>query len=197
MAISKLILNGEVQMDVTQDTVAPENLFSGETATGADGEPVVGEYAVPTGTKQITENGTGIDVAAYAAVDVNVSGGGGSFATGTYTPAERLDDTVINTGLSSVTFFTIVATGQIDLSTGYGFAAALILVGNTWYNSQSGQSGTGVQASVTGSVSPTITNQSLGVSDNTNGVITLSIGGTLGNSSRCLQPNCEYTWVAY
>lgn len=45
--ISKLILNGVTQMDVTQDTVAANNLLSGETATGADGAPVVGAY-VPT-----------------------------------------------------------------------------------------------------------------------------------------------------
>lgn len=37
---------------------------------------------MPTGTKTITENGTDIDVASYAKVDVNVSGGGG------YTPDE-------------------------------------------------------------------------------------------------------------
>lgn len=30
-----------------------------------------------SGTKSITQNGTGIDVSGYAAVDVNVSGGGG------------------------------------------------------------------------------------------------------------------------
>ena len=35
-------------------------------------------YLRPQGTKSITENGTGIDVAEYAAVDVSVSGGGGS-----------------------------------------------------------------------------------------------------------------------
>ena len=34
-------------------------------------------FVRPQGTKQITQNGTGIDVASYAAVDVNVSGGGG------------------------------------------------------------------------------------------------------------------------
>lgn len=44
MAISKIILNGVTQMDVTQDTVASNNLLSGETATGADGNPVVGAY---------------------------------------------------------------------------------------------------------------------------------------------------------
>ena len=32
------------------------------------------EYIVPTGTKQITENGAGIDVAQYATVDVSVVG---------------------------------------------------------------------------------------------------------------------------
>lgn len=44
MAISKIILNGVTQMDVTQDTVASANLLSGETATGADGNQVVGAY---------------------------------------------------------------------------------------------------------------------------------------------------------
>ena len=35
-------------------------------------------YVRPQGTKSITQNGTGIDVAEYATVDVNVSGGGGN-----------------------------------------------------------------------------------------------------------------------
>ena len=76
MAFSKIIFNGETQMDVTQNTVASGNLLANEIATGADGEQVVGAYAVPTGTKQITENGTGIDVAAFEFADVNVAGGG-------------------------------------------------------------------------------------------------------------------------
>lgn len=37
--------------------------------------PIPSEYIIPAGTKQITANGTGIDVAQYAAVDVSVSGG--------------------------------------------------------------------------------------------------------------------------
>lgn len=37
----------------------------------------IDELVKPTGTKTITENGTGIDVASYSKVDVNVSGGGG------------------------------------------------------------------------------------------------------------------------
>lgn len=35
-------------------------------------EPIPSNYIVPTGIKSITENGTGIDVAQYASVDVMV-----------------------------------------------------------------------------------------------------------------------------
>ena len=42
MAISKIILNGVTQMDLTADTVAANNLIAPNTAHGADGEPVVG-----------------------------------------------------------------------------------------------------------------------------------------------------------
>ena len=42
MAISKIILNGVTQMDVTQDTVASSNLLYGYTATKNDGTKVTG-----------------------------------------------------------------------------------------------------------------------------------------------------------
>lgn len=45
LAISKLILNGEVQMDVTSDTVAAGSLLSGKTATKNDGTKVTGTIA--------------------------------------------------------------------------------------------------------------------------------------------------------
>lgn len=52
MAISKIILNGVTQMDLTQDTVASENLISPNTAHDAAGLPVVGSASsgldVPT-----------------------------------------------------------------------------------------------------------------------------------------------------
>ena len=51
------------------------------------------QYIIPSGNKAITENGTGIDVAQYETVSVNVSGGGGGITVealsvtqnGTYT----------------------------------------------------------------------------------------------------------------
>lgn len=42
MAISKIILNGVTQMDVTQNTVASNNLLDDYIATGADGNQVIG-----------------------------------------------------------------------------------------------------------------------------------------------------------
>ena len=45
MAISKIILNGVTQMDVTQDTVASANLLSGYTATKNDGTKINGSIA--------------------------------------------------------------------------------------------------------------------------------------------------------
>lgn len=48
MAVSKVILNGDTLMDVTQDSVTAPTLLSGETATGADGERLTGTATVPT-----------------------------------------------------------------------------------------------------------------------------------------------------
>ena len=42
MAISKIILNGVTQMDLTQDTVVASNLISPNTAHRADGEAIIG-----------------------------------------------------------------------------------------------------------------------------------------------------------
>lgn len=45
MAISKIILNGEVQMDVTSDTVTAGSMLSGTTATKNDGTKATGTIA--------------------------------------------------------------------------------------------------------------------------------------------------------
>ena len=64
------------------DTVRPEVLMQGYTAHDQHGNPITGIATsggiTPSGTKQITENGTGIDVLNYASVDVNVSASGSS-----------------------------------------------------------------------------------------------------------------------
>jgi len=53
--------------------------YTGVTALKVgDGNAGTLTYIRPTGTKSITSNGAGIDVSEFAAVDVSVSGGGGS-----------------------------------------------------------------------------------------------------------------------
>lgn len=86
----------------------------GNTYTGIDSikaeDPNGNEltYIRPQGTKSISQNGTGIDVAEYATVDVNVSGGGGSStlqAKTNITPTESSQTITADTGydgLSSV-----------------------------------------------------------------------------------------------
>lgn len=46
MAVNKVKINGEVKLDLTQDTVTPENLLSGATAHNAAGEQISGAVAV-------------------------------------------------------------------------------------------------------------------------------------------------------
>lgn len=45
MAINKVEINGEVKLDLTQDTVTSENLLSGATAHNAAGEQISGAVA--------------------------------------------------------------------------------------------------------------------------------------------------------
>lgn len=45
MAVNKVEINGEVKLDLTQDTVTPENLLSGATAHNAAGEQISGAVA--------------------------------------------------------------------------------------------------------------------------------------------------------
>ena len=72
MAVSKVILNDTVLIDVTQDTVTANNLLSGYTATGADGVGIIGAYVpavidlqektvTPTQSTQIIEPDSGKD----------------------------------------------------------------------------------------------------------------------------------------
>lgn len=80
MAISKIILNGVTQIDLTQDTVSASTLMSPETAHGADGEPLTGT-ATPSSTTSRLILGAKNEVVTYAGpasgtVTLNASGAG-------------------------------------------------------------------------------------------------------------------------
>ena len=67
LAISKLILNGEVQMDVTSDTVAAGSLLSGKTATKNDGTKVTGTIASKSSSDLTVSGATVTTPAGYYA----------------------------------------------------------------------------------------------------------------------------------
>ena len=69
-------------VSVTPSVTNTAGYISGGTKTGT--AVTVSASELVSGTKTITENGTGIDVTNYASVDVNVSGGGGTTWTTLY-----------------------------------------------------------------------------------------------------------------
>lgn len=60
MAISKVVYGGKSLIDLTADTVKEENLLVGQTAHGADGEPVTGTCTYDADTQDATAADTEI-----------------------------------------------------------------------------------------------------------------------------------------
>ena len=67
--------NKTVTPTTSQQTITADSGYTGLGTVTVNKIPT--SYIVPSGNKEITANGTGIDVAAYSTVSVNVSGGGG------------------------------------------------------------------------------------------------------------------------
>lgn len=88
MAISKIILNGVTQMDVTQNTVASNNLLDDYIATGADGNQVIGSVINngATGGTIATQGGTYTIPAGYTS--------GGTVTA--FIPASTITNSVLN-----------------------------------------------------------------------------------------------------
>ena len=83
MAIAKIILNGVVQMDVTQDTVTSGTLVSGETATGADGTTITGSLSLtPRTSADLSASGATVTApSGYYASDATKTIASGSATT--------------------------------------------------------------------------------------------------------------------
>ena len=54
----------------SSQTISPDSTYTGLSSVTVN--PIPSQYIIPTGTKSISANGTGIDVTSYAAVDVAV-----------------------------------------------------------------------------------------------------------------------------
>lgn len=79
MAVNKVEINGEVQLDLTQDTVTPETLLSGTTAHNAAGEEITGSmgsiktYTATIGTTWTEDSNTGVKTQNVAIPGVTVN----------------------------------------------------------------------------------------------------------------------------
>lgn len=92
-----------------QQTITCDSSYDGLSEVLVAAVP--SEYIIPTGTKLITENGTGIDVTSYAAVDVNVSGGsgGGIYQSKTINPSEQQQNVTPDSGYDALSSVTVTA----------------------------------------------------------------------------------------
>ena len=108
-------------VSVTPSVLNTTGYISGGTKTGTAVSVSASELV--SGTKSITENGTGIDVTNYARVDVDVpTGGGGSglvYESGTWTPsADTADYTISFTGThTTAPFFYVINDSEGDYYT--------------------------------------------------------------------------------
>lgn len=138
MAIAKVILNGEVQMDVTSDTVAASNMLSGIVGTKNDGTKATGSIAKKT-SESITISGASVIVpAGYYSSSASKSVGLGSAGTPTATKG-----TVSNHAVS-VTPSVTNTTGYITGSTKTGTAVTVTASELASGNKEITQNGTGI-----------------------------------------------------
>jgi len=149
--------------------------------------PIPSQYIIPSGTKTITENGTGIDVASYASVNVAVTAPGVELQAKTHIEPTESSQTITPDsgydGLSSVQIdgvgSTYVGSGitrrsSMDLTA----SGATVTVPAGYYSAQASKSVAGGTAGTPTATKGTVSNHSISVTPsvtNTSGYI---VGGT-------------------
>ena len=153
MAISKIILNGVTQMDLTSDTVAAANLMSPNTAHGADGEAITGTATGPT-LQTITKSYTPTETQQTE----TITAGSG------YDGIEEVDVTVgaisssyVGSGITRRSSSDLTASGDtVTVPAGYYSAQASKAVSSGTEGTPTATKGTVSNHSV--SVTPSVTN---------------------------------------
>lgn len=115
MAVNKVEVNGETVLDLSQDSVTPEQLAQGATAHNAAGEQIIGTYTAPV-TSVNGQTGD-VEVKAVLYEQQTLTAGQQGWARKNINAAQK----------ETVTEFTLLASGWATASdsdnTTYGFSA--------------------------------------------------------------------------
>ena len=118
-----------------QQSVTPDSGYDGLSSVTVNAIP--SQYIIPSGTKSITANGTGIDVTAYASVDVTVPTGSSKNIQVYY----GYDEVATNAYTATDVSLTVAKTGTYKVSwMGYrnstsGTSGSQLYIGGTAYGS--------------------------------------------------------------
>lgn len=140
MAVSKVILNGQTLMDVTQDTVTEGTLLSGQTATGADGVRLTGSASVP----QPSDAAPSMDGTAAA-------GASSAYARADHvhpTDTSRQAALVSGTNIKTINGESILGSGDLAVGGSVGYKTqAVSIPASAWSNNAATVNASAVTAS--------------------------------------------------
>ena len=131
----------------SSQTIEPDEGYTGLSSVTVSAIP--SQYIVPTGTKSITANGTGIDVTAYAAVDVSVASSAAVLQSKTgITPTESSQTIEADTGYDGLSSVQINAISSTYVGSGISqrsadditFSGGMATVKAGYYSAQTSKS---------------------------------------------------------
>lgn len=134
MAVNKIEINGEVKLDLTQDTVTPATLAKGKTAHDKSGAAIVGTMEASSAKEEqektvtVTANGT-VEITpdagktlskATAIVNVPTSGGGGPMSQAELYAWIKANGTALVDGATGVAAPEVATAFYVGLKDAYG-----------------------------------------------------------------------------